>query len=67
MCPEFESLQRYFERDLDQFEKVRRALLITIVTLLQSFSPRLARTTAASWYKPSLERQLEMIYLLRKI
>jgi hypothetical protein len=23
MCPEFESLQRYFERDLDPFEKVR--------------------------------------------
>lgn len=67
MCPEFESLQRYFERDLDQFEKVRRAPLITIASLLQSFSLQLARMTAASWSKPSLERQLETIYLLQKI
>lgn len=26
MCPEFESLQRYFADDLDPFERVRTAL-----------------------------------------
>ena len=60
MCPEFESLQRYFERDLDPFEKVRQCALFS--TKLTDSSRQMGLMTAVLWFRHLRGRLQVMIY-----